>query len=501
MDRKEIPPGELKRGRCGGAGGQLCQVEGRGYCRTVTLTMTSVCEGEHGPGLGRKAISRSTNGEVPPTLVDTTRRLGYVPLSTMSGPAAITPEHPAPPPASLAADPAVDGDSDHVKRSTRDWIVDTGFFLLSIALGAGSWFLYRSQLGPTMPPPMLIVDLVLAALACGGVWLRRRWPVGYAAALVPISLLSWTSAGAQSVALFTVAVHRRFPVAAIVGVLYSVTAMLFWVFRFPKSDPLWLDFTVTLVVTLLLNVATIAWGMYVRARRQLLQSLRERAHRAEAEQQLRVDQARHLERERIAREMHDVLAHRISLLSLHAGALEFRPDAPAEEIARAAGVIRQNAHQALDDLRKVIWILRERSADGTPEPPQPTFAGLPALIEDCRLAGMRVRFDNRVSDLAAVPTDLGRDAYRIVQEGLTNARKHAPACAVGLMVDGAPGWGLTIEVRNGLLTRGASAPEIPGAGTGIVGLMERASLAGGRLEHGPTGDGDYRLWTWLPWPE
>ena len=77
--------------------------------------------------------------------------------------------------------------------------------------------------------------------------------------------------------------------------------------------------------------------MFVRARRQLVQSLRERAERAEAEQQLRVEQARHAERARIAREMHDVLAHRISLLSLHAGALEFRPDAPPEEVARAAG--------------------------------------------------------------------------------------------------------------------------------------------------------------------
>ena len=84
--------------------------------------------------------------------------------------------------------------------------------------------------------------------------------------------------------------------------------------------------------------------MFVRARRQLVLSLRERAERAEAEQQLRVSQARHLERTRIAREMHDVLAHRISLLSLHAGALEFRPDAPPAEVARAAGVIRASAH-------------------------------------------------------------------------------------------------------------------------------------------------------------
>ena len=109
----------------------------------------------------------------------------------------------------------------------------------------------------------------------------------------------------------------------------------------------------------LASVAVVTWGMFVRARRQLVLTLRDRAERAEAEQHLRVDQARQQERARIAREMHDVLAHRISLLSLHAGALEFRPDAPPEEVARAAGVIRSSAHEALNDLREVIGVLRE----------------------------------------------------------------------------------------------------------------------------------------------
>ena len=124
--------------------------------------------------------------------------------------------------------------------------------------------------------------------------------------------------------------------------------------------------------------------MFVRARRQLVLSLRERADRAEAEQQMRVEQARPHERARIAREMHDVLAHRISLLSMHAGALEFRPDAPPEEIARAAGIIRASAHQALEDLREVIGVLREEPADGDPERPQPTLANLPGACSTSR---------------------------------------------------------------------------------------------------------------------
>ncbi len=98
--------------------------------------------------------------------------------------------------------------------------------------------------------------------------------------------------------------------------------------------------------------------MAVRSRRQLVVTLRERARRAEAEAELRAEQAQRLAREAIAREMHDVLAHRLTLLSVHAGALEFRPDAPAAEVGRAAGVIRDSAHEALQDLREIIGVLR-----------------------------------------------------------------------------------------------------------------------------------------------
>ena len=180
--------------------------------------------------------------------------------------------------------------------------------------------------------------------------------------------------------------------------------------------------------------------MFVRARRQLVLSLRDRAERAEAEQQLRVEQARQQERARIAREMHDVLAHRISLLSLHAGALEFQPDAPPEEVARAAGVIRASAHEALEDLRAVIGVLREEPTTAIPERPQPTLADLPALIEESR-AGRHAGALRRSSspDVDAVPAATGRSAYRIVQEGLTNARKHARGAAVDVTVDGARG--------------------------------------------------------------
>jgi signal transduction histidine kinase len=113
---------------------------------------------------------------------------------------------------------------------------------------------------------------------------------------------------------------------------------------------------------------------------------------------------------------------------------------------------------------------------------------------------MHVRADVRVADPADVPEVVGRHALRIVQEALTNARKHAQAAPVDLCVDGAPGQGLTIEVRNPAPALAAGATEIPGSGTGLVGLAERATLSGGQLEHGLDGHGDFRVRAWLPWP-
>ncbi|MGH3320474.1 MAG: sensor histidine kinase [Streptosporangiaceae bacterium] len=315
-------------------------------------------------------------------------------------------------------------------------------------------------------------------------------------------------AGAALVALFTVAVHRRSTVAAPVAVLHILAQLPYNLLYPDPTTPYW-----GAVGFGALGIAAItAWGMTVRARRQLVLSLRDRAHRAEAEQQLRAEQARRAERARIAREMHDVLAHRISLLSTYAGALEYRRDASAEDVARAAGVMRVSAHQALQDLREVIGVLREDANDlaagtsGTlhdadaPERPQPTIADLPGLVEESRHAGMRLAWRSQPDLIERIPERVGRNAYRIVQEGLTNVRKHAPDTATTVTVDGAPGEGSTVEVRNRLPVGGEQGPGIPGAGSGLLGLAERANLAGGRLEHGITTDGDFRLRAWLPWP-
>jgi signal transduction histidine kinase len=379
------------------------------------------------------------------------------------------------------------------RRTTRDWIVDVLCVIVAALLGAVVFADARDQ--NSLPDWFTFLDLVAGVVACLALWVRRRWPLGLALALALAGAVFSSTGGAALIAVFTLAVHRpvrqTLPVAAL-----CVATQPIYLAIYPDSGGM--PYIVALILSAVFIGAAVAWGMFVRARRQLVLSLRDRAQRAETEQQLRVEQARHQERARIAREMHDVLAHRISLLSLHAGALEFRPDAPSDEVARAAGVIRASAHEALQDLRAVIGVLREGPDGEAPERPQPTFAELPALIDESRAAGVRVSYDGRVPD--GVPEGVGRNAYRIVQEGLTNARKHARGAAVDVRVAGAPAKGLEIEIRNPLPVGALAAMQIPGTGTGIVGLAERASLAGGRLEHGRTDAGEYRLWAWLPWP-
>jgi signal transduction histidine kinase len=411
---------------------------------------------------------------------------------------AAVPEHPWLLPASLTA-AAGQG---HPRRSTRDWIVDTLAFLLALLFAVyAMWDVQQPNstlgVGNIGPAWLLDVDALLGLAACAALWLRRRWPVALAVAALPLATFSVVSGIAQLVILMTVVVHRRLAVSATVTGVYFAVSLVYYVTRPDK--------TLDLLAFMLWNAAifglVLAWGMFVRARQQLIVSLRDRAHRAEAEQQLRVAQARHLERTRIAREMHDVLAHRISLLSLHAGALEFRPHAPPDDIARAAGVIRSSAHAALEDLRAVIGVLREQdTADPAPERPQPTLDDLPALVAESRDAGMRVELRSEVQDAGTVPAGIARSAYRMVQEGLTNARKHATGTRVAVHVAGEPGQGLTVEVRNPEQLGVRPRPVLAGTGTGLIGLAERISLVGGRLEHGRTSSGDFRLAAWMPWP-
>ncbi|MCG5467495.1 histidine kinase [Micromonospora sp. LAH09] len=231
----------------------------------------------------------------------------------------------------------------------------------------------------------------------------------------------------------------------------------------------------------------LVFGLWVRARRDVLAALRDRAERLEREQEARTDQVRAEERTRIAREMHDVVAHRVSLMVVHAGALEVTAADPAT--VEAAALIRTTGRQALTDLREVLGVLRQA---GPAVVPERGIDALDELIGESRAAGLRVsRCDEGVP--TALPATLGRTAYRVVREALTNARKHAADAETVVGLHYLPD-GLEVVVRNGP-SEGGSA--LPGAGQGLLGLRERVELLGGRLEARPV-DGGFLVRALIP---
>jgi signal transduction histidine kinase len=383
-----------------------------------------------------------------------------------------------------------------LRRTARDWTVDVACFLLAVLVGA---VLLAAAVDDAVDPPsrgLVILDVALGVASCIALWWRRRWPVGVALVLLVPAVLSASATAALAVALFTVAVHRRVGAVVVVTALHLAATAAYFTLRPTEGLPFWLGMALTTAV----YAALVAWGMFVRARRQLVWSLRERAERAEAEQLLRAEQARSAERARIAREMHDVLAHRVSLIALHAGGLQVRPDLPPPDVERTAGLIRETARQALEELRSVIGVLRdEKGTDQAPQAPQPTLRDITRLVEDSRRAGARVDLSMEVDELDAAPGPLGRDAYRIVQEALTNVNKHARGTATAVSVTGGPGQGLRVVVSNRLPAGDDAVAPLPGAGMGLVGLSERVALSGGTLSHGPGPDGQFVVTAELRW--
>jgi signal transduction histidine kinase len=352
-------------------------------------------------------------------------------------------------------------------------------------------------------------DVACGVVAYVALWWRRRWPLAFAAYIVVISVFSTLSGGLAFVAAFTVAVHRNWPTALVTSALLTLAA---WPSLVLYTGGGTRNVGVLMVVVTVLLFAATGWGMFIRARRQLVASLRGRAERAERSREEHARLARIAERQRIAREMHDVLAHRLSLLSVQAGALEVTPSAAGDEDAttEAAAAIRATTHQALRELRSIVRVLRDDDIGGEAgtAPPQPVAADLPALVAEAS-ATTSIRADWSGVELAAVPPDTGRTLYRIVQEGLTNARKHAPGSAVVVAMDGAPQRGLSVTVTSWLPVDrpapgdGASTGRAgtAGTGTGLIGLHERAALAGGHVDAAVTGDDRFELSAWLPWAD
>ncbi len=249
------------------------------------------------------------------------------------------------------------------------------------------------------------------------------------------------------------------------------------------------QFLMTGIVALVLP--TVA-GLWIGTRRQLIDRLKERAERLEREQHMMAEQAITAERTRIAREMHDVVAHRVSLMVLHAGGLEV--SATDDRTIEAAGLIRTTGREALTELRGILGVLREGSGDVAPTAPQPVLDDLDRLLFEWRGAGMRVSRQESGQRLRA-PVQVQRTAFRVVQEALTNAAKHATGAVVRVRLRHAPRV-LEVEVANGPASAPLHPP--PSGGYGLIGLGERVALVGGRISAGPCPDGGWRVRAILP---
>jgi signal transduction histidine kinase len=337
------------------------------------------------------------------------------------------------------------------------------------------------------PRPVIAVAAVVGSLA---LWWRRRYPVAVTLLGAATFVLS-ANPVPLVVGLYTTAVRRRDLVLVAVSVVGIGALALPDAIDHPSWG--WGPW----ITGCALALFPVVVGAYVGARRDLVASLQERADRAEAERELRAAQARAGERTRIAREMHDVLAHEVSLIALHAGALEVNAAAGPERVEESAALIRRTAVHALEELREVLGVLRSDDGEVGELRPAPRAEDIARLVAASQAAGVAVTLDGDVPDL---PDAAARAVHRIVQEGLTNVHKHAAGAATSVAVAGDEPTGVTVSVRN-LRPVGASArtAPLPGAGAGLAGLAERVRLLGGRFTSRATPDGGWRLEAWLPW--
>ncbi|WP_133825065.1 sensor histidine kinase [Actinomycetospora succinea] len=376
----------------------------------------------------------------------------------------------------------------------RFW--DAGAVALSL-LGTYLVLWVDPATSPGEAPAWWWVDLAGGVAAAGVVLARRRAPVGSALVVYALAVPCTSAWLAGAVATFSLAVRRPWPTAAALGAFSLALGPLQGLLRLQSPESAsWGSFAWAAGTT----VVVVATGAAVRARHELMDSLVERAERAEREAALRADAARTAERTRIAREMHDVLAHRLSMVSLHAGALAHRRTASPDEIRDALEVVRAGAREALVDLRAILGVLRDPDADpsapgevGTAAiAPQPTLADLDRLVDGVRAAGTPVTLHHGL-DGVTVPDECGRTLYRITQETLTNAARHAPGRPVEVHLRTAEDGEVELDVSNPLPSAGAGPP-----GNGLLGITERVELAGGRvLSRGPD-HGRFRVAVRIP---
>ena len=389
------------------------------------------------------------------------------------------------------------------------------------AFNAGN-FVHNQGLGL----PWVIGVGVFGLLASLTLLVRRRWPLlpvaaalatipfqaGYMLLMVGLYTLgayrsegvTWRFAERRAMSLLcAVAIAETTLVSALTIARQHAQAL-------HSGVPEYALLIMSLLVAVGITVAPTMLGLYVGARRRLLEALRERAEGLETELVLLAEQASERaqraqveERTRIAREMHDVVAHRVSLIVVHAGALERVVRRDPERAGESARLIGDIGRQALDELRQILGVLRTvESAPVTgqeaaavlavPTSDAPGLADIPRLVDESRAAGLGVRLTVGGAR-RSLSSDTERTAYRVVQEALTNVLKHAPGADAEVVVAYVVG-GVALAVSNTCPVEAARhARGLPSGGNGLLGMEERVTALGGTFAAGPTDAGGFRV--------
>ncbi len=344
----------------------------------------------------------------------------------------------------------------------------------------------------------------IAVVGMGALTWRRTNPLGTlivsAGAAVAMSSLGYGEAGlpfAAMIAFYSVAAHARRRIRLIAFLLLGVAFLILY-FTNPKSDFHEADFLANGLAF------AIVWiiGESVRSRRERLANAIERAERLERERAEDARQAVSSERLRIAQELHDVVAHAMSVIAVQSGMGAHVIDTQPDEAKKALQAIETTSRSALDELRRMLGVLREEGDSGGALAPAPRADEVHTLIETVRAAGVPVELNWEGMTADVMPPDsVLLNRYRILQEALTNVLKHAGTASVVVTIVEHVGETTIEVVDNG---RGlAAASKAPGSppGHGLVGMRERVALFGGTLETGAMVGGGFRVFARLRWSD
>lgn len=355
-----------------------------------------------------------------------------------------------------------------------------------------------------VPPPVVDVALVaiaaldvwlntwdytrigvgLAAVGCASLAFRRRFPLAVFLLTLPLAFTQ-DVAVAVLVSLFTLAARtRNRPLLAGCATAAAIAGSAPWFFDEGERAMTLIFFVYSLATA----VAPVLFGQLLQTQQDLARRLVEIEEAREHERTLHAEAVLARERAQLAREMHDVVSHQVSLIAVRAGALQVATQDPdAQEAART---IRSLSVTTLDELRTMVTLLRASGGHATELTPQPTLADLRKLVES---SGTQAELSGDIPPGVGTPAQ--RALYRTVQEALTNVRKHAPGATarVELWQDGDD---VGVTITNTAAERPALS--LPGSQHGLVGLRERADLLPGTLEAGPTSEGGYRVRLRIP---